>query len=62
MNLFKGATVCGQRKNYQPSILPEIKSWCVDLLAETHFDGADTLEHKWAKRFWEKSGRRLKHV
>jgi len=50
------------KKPPPPSTLPQIKNWCIDLLAEALFDGADSLDHRWAKRFWARSGRRLKSV
>jgi len=51
------------RKNYTGTDLEcAIKNWAVDLLAEVYFYGANSLEHRWAKRFWEKSGRRLRGV
>lgn len=67
----RGGRHAGQSKNLkfkiQPDLTPgtiekSIKSWVVDLLAGAHFDGADTLEHRWAKRFWARSGRRLRSV
>ena len=39
-----------------------IKDWAVDLLADSYFNGADSLEHKLAVAFWQKSGRRLINV
>ena len=45
-----------------PSTLPKIKNWCVDLLAERFFQGADSLKHRIAERFWSKSGRRLRDL
>ena len=50
------------KKPYQQSILPEIKSWAVDLLAERYFQGADSLQHRHASLFWMRSGGRLQNV
>ena len=51
----------------QPDLTPgvlekAIKSWAIDKFAEAYFYGANSLEHRWAKRFWEKSGRRLRSI
>lgn len=44
------------------SLESTIKEWCVDLLAEARFDGAGSLEHQWAQKFWARSGGRLRNV
>lgn len=48
--------------NTTGSLERSIKSWAISRLAEAYFDGKDTSEHRLAIAFWEKSGRRLKHV
>jgi len=51
------------KKNYTGTDLEcAIKNWAINKLIEYHFDGKRTMEHRWAKAFWEKSGRRLTYV
>ncbi len=52
---------------YEPNLATsalekQIKSWAIDKLAEYHFEGKRTSEHKLAFAFWQKSGRRLINV
>ena len=51
----------------QPNLTPgalekAIKNWAIDRLVEYHFDGVRSSQHKLAKAFWQKSGRRLTYV
>jgi len=57
-NQFKFTTT-KNKCNPEISLVSEVKSYIVDLLAEQYFQGANTLAHRHAKLFWEKSGRRL---
>jgi len=50
------------KKHHQQSILPQVKNWAVDLLAESLFDNGNSLEHRLAVAFWKKSGRRLRSL
>jgi len=42
--------------------IQKIKSWAVDRLAESLYQGQRSNQHKLACRFWQKSGRRMTHV
>jgi len=57
-NQFQFITITQNRKP-EISLVSEVKSYIIDLLAEQYFQGANTLAHRHAKLFWEKSGRRL---
>jgi len=51
------------RKNYTGTEFERAtKNWAINKLIEYHFDGKRTMENRWAKAFWQKSGRRLKNV
>ncbi len=51
-----------KKSNPEISLESTIKNWCIDLLAEAYFQGADSLQHKHASLFWARTGRRLKNV
>lgn len=39
-----------------------MKSWAVDRMMESLYEGRESSQHKLATAFWKKSGRRLRDV